>query len=102
MLQILAYLFPSLLFLHFSLSSSDIEPVSFLPFSLPMLKKPCDYEGGDGVVKDRRQSAILKLHPRVVHLCIQSGVLAYEHTQVCILNVWVLVVVRILENTLSL
>lgn len=67
----------------------------------------CDaYEGGDNIVKDSEQSAILKTHnllyPWVVQLCIQYGVLACEHTQVRILKVWVLVVVRILENTLSL
>lgn len=64
-----------------------------------------DYEG-DKIVKGGRQSPILKAHamlnPRVAQLCIQYSVLAYEHTQVCILKVWVLVVVRILENTLSL
>lgn len=38
----------------------------------------------------------------VIQLWILYGVLAYEHTQVCILKVWVLVVVKILENTLSL
>lgn len=64
-----------------------------------------DYEG-DNIVKDGRQSPILKTHsslyPWVIQLCIQYSVLAYEHTQVCILKEWVLVVVRILENTLSL